>query len=519
MDSEESKACTTAAVTLFALCVFLVIAIFLLNRSLLDTYAERTRLEAVYDEAESLVGKLEAYRLRNDHFFASLAESSLRLASRWCWAQPPCFPDHRLPGELQLFPGGGRYRWRSSSTKSRDSSVDRQLDSLRDPLRDQLFAFGRAAAAAFKQTNRHDTRLSLLAASLSTAVPDEGARTVLKPILPPLSQIDSPDEWSAIVNWLVYAVWPPHGGMSGFNPGERVVSYAERVAPGVDPRMDRDRDSHALYWSLRYTKGLPEADELLRIRWARANDDMHRASPIRSQLSLPGIGASSLRIEDLLTSTAPVLLFFQTLFWIYWERRVQKTQTGDRLFLFPAFQCPDDPLAPPTPHSLTEAAQRAIWLLFLILPTLILTMGVLNRYDVVRILDYGGWITLLIANRSYDGLSLSIDAITVACLALSVEIVASITTSRIAGQSSRMKLMFTVTLILILLLLPLSRTTCFWQNHTSHSLGLLLELAFGAVWFRALYKSLLGRARLLGVLSISGIVLYWLMLSRRCIVD
>jgi hypothetical protein len=363
-----------------------------------------------------MLGKFRAYESLNASFFEGLVLSVL----------PSLYPQ---PVKYDL-----------------NGSIDIALDGPLAGVR----AFGEAAASIFSRSKDSDSRRRLLASAVDKNFGSDAARELRGfGVVQAMSTIEQSEEWPGVVEWIVFSAWP--GGGVGSNPNPRLVTYGQRFGPAPST-VDREfRLSDLLI-----VTGRLKAESVLQSEWERASSLYEEATALVPRVAVPGAGLS-LPVDDLLMLVAPVLIFFQALYLVFWERQNavrSKAAAGGRaeseyaVFGFPVFGCANDPLTRTPSSGLSESIQRSVYLVFLALPTLILLVGVLTRFDLVTPAEnldlgaaylkqnYGGLgIGLLCARRGGDLLSRCLDLLCLGCLALSLLIITRITMETTTGSS------------------------------------------------------------------------------------
>ena len=336
-------------------------------------------------------------------------------------------------------------------------------------------------------------------------------------VVPKLAAIDSASEWNQIAWWIADGTWPESGGsFTGSGVG---VTFGKRL---IDPSESED---HFYVYRLMLKAPNSRLDEELFNLWKESYSNQRTSAAPSPGVTLPLLGMS-ISAEAVVAGAAPILVLLQLLFLVHWEKRSSVGPTDRDAFAFPSFACPNDPLNGPIPKTLGEAAQRLVWILFLILPTSLLAIGALSRYDILYPLGYfgnEGTMTLFEAElsaRSEDVVSSTLDWVTLTCTALSAMTVLSITRSRLAlaGTSTlgQRAITFGGWLIAIIAAIICIRTTrsafnayiAPLANASAVHFKMHYLTAFGVLWSLYLGVACHRRARLLAILSIAGLAAF-----------
>jgi hypothetical protein len=488
---------------LFAVSLALALSIFLLNSSLADRRDRRDKQWERHQMHSEMVERLHSYRAKDGALFENLAVSSLTIAY--------------MTSEYEArYPGLVRRVWTGPNSEAYFGIPEERLWKLKKAAE----AFGVKAAHAFAVESSQDDRVREFRTLVTQAFEGdaEAALFLNNEVVPRLAAIDTPSEWDRIAWWIAYGKWPERPGIY---TGEGVgITFGQRLVEFPSEYSDR----FYVYRLILSEPNLEVADEELIKLWKESYNDQRTSVAPSPGVALPMFGLS-ISAETVVAGAAPILVLLQLLFLIHWERRASVNPTDHDTFAFPSFACPNDPLNGPMPKTLGEVAQRLVWALFLILPTSLLAIGVLSRYDLLYPLRYFGneRATLFgaeLSARSEDVVSSTLDWVTLACTALSAITVLSITQSRsaIEGTSTPRRRVVTLGgwLIAIIAAIICIRTTrsafdayvAPLANASDVPFKMHYLAAFGVLWSVCFGVACQRRARLLAMLSIAGLALF-----------
>jgi hypothetical protein len=426
-DSPEKLLSAKCATALFSMCVVLAVAAWLLNRSIAEARAGHRKAMARYDGAEQMLGRLRAYQSRNASFFEDLT-----------WCAIASFGS-KVEIRHSLLDGSG-FGYHVSGDAPKELTEYVFLDAVRQ--------FGSNAAVIVSTSRTPEQRFEQLASALTNAFAKTNIQKAARvrvfggPIfyrglgtnaLWRMSHIDQRAEWGGIAAWLAFSEWPPIPSEGTGNAG-RGISYTDRF-----PEKWSSYDEECYNYDLLLAADPAQAESILAGNWAKARESALSPVSPQAQLSMPGTQLA-LNVPDLLMVSGPIVVFCQCLFLIF---RKQEKREFDALpaaelsFAFPQFSCPDEPLTAPTPSSVAEFAERAIWLLFLVLPPLLLAFGVLTRFDVItagETLMGVPWLQSLLLARTPDVASALLDVLNLCCFGVSFWVLLEI--ARPSGHKS-----------------------------------------------------------------------------------
>lgn len=495
MDSTSDALQTTkvSAEILFGVSLAFVLSIFLLNSSLADLREQRDKKDERYRALSRMVDRLHSFRAKNSEFFKDIVVASLETE--------------------RIF----RHRDQYPNLIIRVQTIDgsKVVNTNGEPLLEvekSAEIFGAKAASAFKMESSPNEREGEFRALIAEAFKDDNevALFINNEVVPKLAAIDTPAEWKDISSWIAFGEYPSTGGT--YFHGGVGITFGKRF---INQSSDHD-DRFYIYKLLLSTPNQLSVDEELFSLLKQSYNEKRSSATVLPGVSLSLFGLS-ISADAVVAGAAPILIVLQFLFLIHWERRAITSTTGSDSFTFPSFACPNDPLNGPMPKTLGEAAQRLIWALFLIFPISILSVGLLTRYDLIYPLGYSGDIkTPLFVKemwgRSDDWLSSILDWTILVCIFLSALTIFNITRTPSKSASGNpivtrrircIAIMLAVICILATLIAVISNASSFHFNMAYFAaFGVLCSLCFGFAWQY--------RARFLGILSIVGLVVFFL---------
>ena len=321
----------TAGEILFALCLVLALSIYLLNSSLSK---QRELLSAKWqrhDAHQKMVERLHSFKAKDAALFERLAIASIEIAYMTSEYEA------RYPSLVRSIPTG-------ASSRTFLKIADKRLWALRKAA----YEFGENAAKAFLAHSSLDDRAREFRSLVTTAYRDdaEAALFLNTEVVPRLATIDSRPEWDRIAWWIADGEWPTPGGThSSSGPG---VTFGTRLR---DPQTELE-DRFYAHRLLLFAPDLDSADKALVAFWQQSYAEQWTVGATAPPgVSLPAVGLS-LSAEAIVAGAAPVLLMFQLVFLVHWERQLSIAPPGTDTFAFPAYACPSDPLRGPMPNTL-----------------------------------------------------------------------------------------------------------------------------------------------------------------------
>jgi hypothetical protein len=408
---DVGKDAKRSAEILFALTLFLAGAVYLLNLSLADRRRLVNRHRHETEMYSQMIERLRSFRARDAALFSRLAMAS------FSWIELLTEDTRRYPTLVRMVPLRGQGYTFLPIPEDR-------LVQLAEGSR----AFGDRAASVFAVHSSPDDRARELAeVVLETFNRDREAALFLNSeIVPHLAHLDMPSEWDRIAWWIAYDKWPEPPGGHNQSPGE--ITFATRINEWPS---EYDRRFQAYQLLLFLPPGSTPEHELFRV-WNESRSTTQPADLAPPRVTVPMVGLS-VPTETIVAAAGPLLALLQLIFLVHWAQRRPVALSRRATFEFPSYACPRDPFEPPRPRTLADLVQRFVWVLFLVLPGALLTVGLLTRYDLTFPLLYfeGGRGPMLFAveewARADDVLSALIDSLTFASLVASSLAVFAIT--------------------------------------------------------------------------------------------
>lgn len=539
--SRELRSAARCAEVMFVLVVLLAIATLALNKAVAVNWAETDARYQWYEDTGSMLARFRAFRNHSPRFYEGLVISALTRSPVGDETQA------RYPSLAALVKSGPI----EISRRPDDGSVfnirgGATSNDLLSELGDAATEFGGLAAQILQSESDPSRRVPLLRAAVGQTFKNEDARRFLQEeVAPALAHIDEPAQWAPDRKsaWIVFGEWPPViSGILRPVPGS---SYANRYFPSADLEAEKRFLSELV-------GGTSDATELERILDTAWRDAFGRLKAIPTgdpQIGVPGSGMS-FSATDIVMLSGPLLVLIQAFFAMFWVRHWSNQADANqatipsgppaaplRVFIFPFFANPIDPLSKPIPRTVVDVAQRLTWLLCLSLPVVVLSLALITRYDLSGVTrtpihhgdDFpmnamvpGEWlppasptIARLSALRDHDALSTSLDALNMIALLASLILMIEITTvdrQRLHPPPYNVFLRRAILVALCFWVLSI----WLWAIHLDKSgtflfgwfslSDLVFWLSFGITWIVGGFTSFSRRARLPLAASIVGLV-------------
>jgi hypothetical protein len=436
--NETHRSCFKAALLLFGSCLILLFGILLLNRSIVNRSKQFQELSDWSYTTSFMVEKVRAYRSRTPFYFQGLVLAvivdniSLKKGEK----------RDRVESILQ----GGASQWQFLKSTEKEmyvkSGSGEEFEYVPPEywrLVKESYEFAQSAAYIFQKTTKVPERAKFLERAAEASFHGESDRKALKKFLERIANSDSVEEWLDVSFWIVFSKYPLQGITSeGWR--RRDDSYLERGSSLWD-ESGRKFYLHSLLVS----KGRDDAEKIL-VREADIAELGVRDAGSRSIRIEFNVGNIPVSINDLLLVAGPLSLILQLLYVLFWKKaqalkerllvREPEGSLADLLrFGFPQFESPNDPLTMPWSCKIAALVERFIWGLFLILPTVLLIIGVVTRYDLVsfsqafghRFFDRSILSSLTPWLRNDDFVSILLDFVNLGCLTVSLGVLLSVT--------------------------------------------------------------------------------------------
>lgn len=400
--SDVRHSLKVSAEILFGVSLVFMLSIFLFNFSLMEKRVLRAKKVRREINLSEMLGRLQSYREKNEVFFKSFVSSGL---DSYCFLEFP-----------------------------------RKVIKKPDLWENKKFCdeLGKEAISILASYSEPDDRLREFKALIAEVFAEnpEYVEYLNRVVSPVLAKIDTPESFEDIAFWVAFE----NRSNGPFIRGPDVsITFGKQFYD----RQKSDERSHIYQLMMTFSKQSSSlskqssVDEELFNLWKQAYEEKRASTEPFPGVSFFGLSISA---DSVVFGIAPILTVLQLIFLIYWEKRHTYLSNNKVVFTFPNFACPNDPLAGSRPHTLGEAAQRFLWLLFLILPVCLLAIGLLTRYDLSYLLlddsnyFFSGLSDTLFEtqnhDRSRDWLSFFWDWVIFACLILSMLTVSQITKSK-----------------------------------------------------------------------------------------
>lgn len=426
---DQAQVSSRYGTILFFLAGIFLLATAFLNVSITSSEVKHSRLEEWYRETGSMLGKWRAARARSAAFFSAISLDIL--SAKWLIATGEKIPfpdgstssftlrDRTLPRFYFLeigFNPPGDWFWLGGSIG------ELAADPIFRDLQGGANIFGRDLEAIDRRTMASEAKIKLMHTALKNAFKSKDARAILADDLSRVLVSREHTEKVALC-WITSGSWSCRGRTLTLG---HPASYLNRF-DRHDWVKREAHIKHHLYDELSAARTSEEIEMSLSALWQQAHQSLLDFSVTPTQLSLPGTGLT-LTVNELLLFAGPLLVLFQFMFLITKERIAGSEDNA--AVVFPQFSSPDDPLKPFAAVGIADLGQRFIWLSFLAAPLLILTLGVLARYDLTPVHNQFGILAIhsIVARREADLFSVTLDIVNLFCLGASVVIMIRLTT-------------------------------------------------------------------------------------------
>lgn len=512
-NEDTSRTSKRIATILFIACIVILTAILLLNRTLIENDTINKHNFDSFQTSSDNIGRLRAYHSLNADFFIGIISSEFK----------NLVFDENNPSLVKI---GESYLERKIFYRT-DGRIEEEQGHVDPTLYNEITSYSKRVSKIFAEYKEPEVRLQLI----NKALPDNFSNTALQrfiqdKVLPKIIRIDSGKEWEAVLSWILFPESPGLNKMAGvYGHIEGKISYANRFSK----LWVEGKDKFHLYETLSHAKNYEDALAILISKWHESYEVLKRspnALPTVSLQTLETLGFSA-KIDDILMISGLLITFFQIIFFILWEKQNKDKSQNDpsTTFAFPYFSCQNDPLRKGRPNGLSGFFQRAIWAAFLILPSIIISIGILFRFDLFGLLaNYNkpfrsinlSFLHVLLYYRSNDPLSVVLDFLNLVCLSISLLILINITKSntdkksitsnnkpRNRLQSYKMVIYYSP-LVLLVFLFALKYFTVFSNKEGVFFSSIpttVIFSVFGLLWMAIFCFSIQRQLRLLQALS------------------
>jgi len=406
-----------AALGLFTVCIAVLVAIFILNRALVERREHATRAAAWFTTVSSMLGRVRAFRSRNADFFSGITLSAL--CDDFSGPYAKLVPSIDETNFLEFY----------AATGTRHT-----LDEGVGTLADELVKFGAAVAAIEGDRPGTDTLARLNGAVAGIFHNRADQKYIAKTVVPLLVTLDDPGRRMEIMDWVATGRWPPLGGTS--NP-----YYPSSVLRRFPREWTVREEAAYMQNRLLMCADFGVAETTLRAAWEDGLKEMREAATEVPKVELMGVGLVS-RADDLLLFAGLVIASLLLVVFVHWER----LRGTSRSYCFPQFGSPDDPMKPTGCLTAEGLASRGLFATFLAMPVLILAVGTLTRYDLTtagfrpfffrwnHITGYG-----MSMFRPHDSVSEALDVVDLLCLGICLLAVMGMTRAMPGDRASLLK--------------------------------------------------------------------------------
>lgn len=415
-------------IILFLAYILILTAILLLNRTLIENDSINKHNYDSFQASSDNIGRLRAYHDLNPDFFTGIISCE--------------FKNLVFTNNPPLVKIGESYLERKIYYRT-DGNIGEERGLVDPALYNEMLLFCKTVSKIFAENKTPEIRLRLINKALSDNFSSTELRTFVKnKVLPKIVRIDNRKEWEAVLTWILFPESHGPGKMAGvFGHTAGKISYVNRFSkPWVE-----NHDKFHLYETLSHTKNYEDAEAILTSNWHASYENLKRSQAALPSVSFQTLGFSA-KIDDILMISGLLITFFQIIFFILWEMQTKEKTQNDvsTIIAFPFVSCQNDPLEKGSPKGLSGYFQRAIWAAFLIFPSVIISIGILFRFDLYGLLIHHNepwgdirlsFLKVLLHYRSNDPLSVVLDLLNLICLSISLLILIKITKSNTDKES------------------------------------------------------------------------------------
>lgn len=393
----DERSLGKTAWALFLVCVIAFVATWLLNKSIFEARRDYKPLESHAADVRHMLGKMRAFRTHSNALYEAMLYSALRNNEWWRddFAELTTVSIDGQHANSSLRPVFGE-------EKGYDSSVVR------------INRLNKAIQIMMQQMPSGPDRVAVVKQLIYRTLPPVRAIIVPKDIASSFDELDAPDSWDGVARWIVFGFWPPrqHGSLSNI-PGQ--ISFLRRYPFG----WRKDDETHYFYDNL-LLKGAVDGEVFLANEWEQASNRLRRSNQTPTLLNIRGTGFA-LNVIDCLLVLAPLIVVLEGCYFVFRTRNARANTR--RIFAFPQFECPNDPLSAPFPIDIYQVVQRIIWSSFLVLPVTLLCIAFFFRYDFANTFAFAGnksFLLTALEGRHTETPSLGIDFVNLLCLSIAL---------------------------------------------------------------------------------------------------
>lgn len=496
-----ATATTRSALALLVIATIGVVGVWLVNNARITSFKLQYVREKWHSDAAVMLCRHRLYEKRDSRFYQALAWAALE--------------EHIYKARISVDVPCSSNAW-SPRTSSESGNPGQPS------LSQQVKCFGDSVATVLK-TGSSEKSLDMMVGQCFRG--KQVVNLLKKPqVIQGITRFDDADYKPERLQWIMLGSWPKVDW--GFMVGGEGTSFG----PRFNLRNYNNLQLRLLYRHLAATSDAKQMEAALSSEVENAYKAalQSRDQSSSPSLSVPGLG-SPMKADDILVILGPLIFLFQASFYLNWrqeEALAQRALEEERQALsrFPRFSSPADPFAQQhDPLAVDDICARLLWLSFLTLPILVLTVGTLFRYDLQILLspphDDMSWMSRLHLIRSPDWVSWLLDLANLGALYFSVWVFGELTVREVVPEqvdrSSNKKNLVKLTIVLFTLFWVIrvfATLSVFYNRHSLLGLlvatgGLALFFGFGALWIFALKRAVFAQQPGLGLLAALGIAI------------
>jgi hypothetical protein len=404
----ELRSATRCAVALTVSCLLMLACIWIVNADIRDKERMHRERLAWVERTGSMMGKTAALRARSPFFY----EGYMLVVKNGGGAKRTALRDFRFD------PVTGEIKWLPTNDERIGPTGESFPDwGLTPGFGDSIVQALKApvGSARTKENAEQLIRTELRSGegddrrtAKTDDFDDEDVAAVLR--------VFAVQEWPTreLAEWIVYSCTASWLWCADYKH-DSGASYVERAK---SEHWAYEDELAVLLTRLLRTRNLEEASALMKAQWSRAVD-------LARETAEPPAGAAGGAIarvaNGILIAGGPVMLALQILFCIFWRRTGQgapwqRACVGEARF--PTVRSLRDPCARTDAANGADRLDRGIWAAYLTLPVVVLTFGILLRYEFPDLhLLHSSSLYLGLAAQRISDVSWIVDGINLLCLA------------------------------------------------------------------------------------------------------
>lgn len=379
MNASDAKSANPgwAASVLFAGSIVALISMWMLNKSIYDTKTRYNAQQDQFEAARNRLARFRSYRAKTPDFYRALVIASL--TPTLSLLNSSSNPNRKKQQEA--------VRARISlqdGTLTPQSIADLLSDKFNSGVREIDYPLlGTKIQDIISQTGDVEHRHNRLRKLFEEMFTSDQNKRFSNDLFTGLSKVDSQQEWPKIAEWIVFGVWHPPTGGAGTRAEEDLVSYRQRYRVGWTVG-----DELSFIWNVLAINDPEAGERFLYSDWLDRRTQLAKETTNPAVMAVPGLG-TPMATSDLLFVFAPILAALEAVYVMVRIRR-RTINTGNLPFGFPQFHSESDPLRSFASCNVNDLIARAVWSLFLLLPIVVVTAGILFRYDIATIVSLPG---------------------------------------------------------------------------------------------------------------------------------